>query len=258
MREGIRTLIVDDEPLAREGLRLLLSKDGDIDIVGECRNGKEALRALRQQDVDLLFLDVQMPGLNGFDVIASLPPSSIPAVIFVTAHDRYALKALKVHAVDYLLKPYTDDDLREALLHAKENIRLKRLAPVTEQILALARGSDAVAQGEFLTRLPVASGPGFRFIQTGDVDWFGAADDYVEAHAGGKTHLLRETIAELERKLDPARFIRIHRSTIVNIDRIREIRPFFSGDSVVLLTDGSELRLSRSRKPAVTRILRLP
>jgi two-component system LytT family response regulator len=239
----IRTLIVDDEPLARQRLRALLEDDPDIDILGECGDGKQALAELRQQRPDLVFLDVQMPVLDGFGVLEELAGAVMPVVIFVTAHDRYALKAFEVHALDYLLKPFDRDRFGAALTRAKTQVHQGRTGALDERLLDLLQ---SVPSRRALTeRLVVKSGGRVTFVRIEDIDWIEAAANYVRLHVGKENHLLRESMSGLEGKLDTARFVRIHRSTIVNIERIRELQPAFHGDYVIILQDGTELALSR-------------
>lgn len=223
----IRTLIVDDEVLARRNIAILLGRDPEIDIVGECSSGKEAIQAARTIAPDLMFLDVQMPDCDGFDVLTSLGGAWPAAVIFVTAYDRYALKAFEVEALDYLLKPFDDARFYRSLARAKEQIR--------------RRSSGAPAAH----RLIVKSAGRVSFIGASEIDWIEAADYYACLHVGGKTHLVRKSLANLERELDPSAFCRVHRSAIVNLKRVSELRVNENGDYQVVLKDGSELRLSR-------------
>jgi two-component system LytT family response regulator len=264
----IRTLIVDDEPLARQRVRKLLEADSDISILGECSDGKQAVAELRKLRPDLVFLDVQMPVLDGFGVLQSLVGTEMPVVIFVTAHDRYALKAFEVHALDYLLKPFDKARFGAALERAKAQVRqgsavalgdrleklLQTLAPPHLQPLAFKGREETenplpraakVDAGRRLERLMVKSDGRIYFVRIDDVDWIEAAANYVRMHVGKENHLLRETLTALEMKLDPARFVRIHRSTIVNLERIRELQPAFHGDYVIILLDGTELAVSR-------------
>lgn len=243
----IRALIVDDEPLARETLALSLRSDPAISLVGAC-SGLQAVELITKERPELLFLDVQMPGVSGFDVLAAVGPEAVPVVIFVTAYDQYALKAFEVHALDYLLKPFDDRRFRETLARAKARLvgpaeRRETGARVLDLLEARDRGV-----APYVSRLLVRERDRSLFIPVGEIDWIAAADDYVELHVQGGTHLLRERLAQLEQRLDPACFVRIHRRTIVNIDRVRERRPLFRGDSLLRLVDGTELRLSRSRR----------
>jgi two-component system LytT family response regulator len=239
----IRTLIVDDEPLARQRLRRLLEADADIAILGECSDGQTAVTELRDLRPDLVFLDVQMPVLDGFGVIQALAGTALPVVIFVTAHDRYALKAFEVHALDYLLKPFDKARFAAALDRAKAQVRQGSAAALNERLAEMLQSAPGRRGPE---RLMVKSGGRIYFVRIEDIDWIEAAGNYVRLHVANEDHLLRETLSALEKRLDPARFVRIHRSTIVNLDRIREIQPAFHGDYVIVLQDGKELALSRS------------
>jgi two-component system LytT family response regulator len=240
----IRTLIVDDEPLARQRLRALLEADPDIDLVGESGDGKQAVADVRRLRPDLLFLDVQMPVLDGFGVLSALAGAAVPVVVFVTAHDSYALKAFEVHALDYLLKPFDRARFGTALQRAKAQVQQNKAGALDERLLDLlqtVQNRRPVAE-----RLVVKSGGRVTFVRIEDIDWIEAAGNYVRLHVGTEDHLLRESMGGLEGKLDANRFVRIHRSTIVNIERIRELQPAFHGDYVILLRDGTELALSRS------------
>jgi two-component system LytT family response regulator len=259
-RRAIRTLIVDDEPAARAAMRQLLADDPDVTIVGECADGKSAVAALAAAAPDLLLLDVQMPEMDGFQVLRQLPPDELPVVVFVTAFDQYALRAFDVHAVDYLLKPFDDERFRQALERAKRHVRHGRLGELSEQLLALLGGPRLLGGGNqaadggggggagYLKRLVIKSGGRITVLATGDIDWVEAQGDYARIHTGRTWHLLRETMRRLEKQLDPARFVRIHRSTIVNVERIRELQPYFRGEYVVILHDGAKLKLSRGYK----------
>lgn len=257
--EKIRTLIVDDEPLAREGLRLLVKGDSQIEIIGECTNGREAIRVLQKELPDLLFLDVQMPEINGFETLAQAQVERLPTIIFVTAYDDYALQAFEAQALDYLLKPFSDERFHIALTRAKEQIEQKRFKVQNQKLQTLLQKyqSDKLANSlnqpqpqpsGFIERLMVKAGARVFFLQTAEIDWIEAADYYVLLHVGNKSHLLRETLTELEAKLDPQQFVRIHRSTVVNIERVKELYAQGSGDYAVILRDGTTLKLSRRRR----------
>jgi two-component system, LytTR family, response regulator len=224
----IRTLIVDDEPLARQRLRRLLEADPDIVILGECGDGQQAVTDLRQLRPDLVFLDVQMPVLDGFGVLQALGGTPLPTVIFVTAHDRYALKAFEVHALDYLLKPFDKARFGAALERAKTQVRQGSAAALDERLQELLQTVQPRRSGP--ERLIVRSSGRIYFVRTEDIDWIEAAANYVRLHVGKEDHLLREGLTALEKKLDPGRFVRIHRSTIVNLERIQELQPAFHGD----------------------------
>jgi len=242
----LRALIVDDEPLARETLRLLLAEDTEMVVAGEC-SGVEAPELIARQRPDILFLDVQMPEVDGFDVLEQVGADAVPSVVFVTAFDEYALRAFEVHAVDYLLKPFDDRRFAAALSRAKETARSRRRG---EADPGLARLLEARPRRFFVrTREKVL------LIKPEEIDWIEAADYYVSLHVGGKAHLLRETMNEIEQRLDPERFFRVHRSAIVNVDRVREMHPLFRGDCVLVLHDGTKLKLSRARRDAFERLL---
>ncbi|WP_437994926.1 LytTR family DNA-binding domain-containing protein [Sorangium sp. So ce185] len=262
----IRAVIVDDEPLAREGIRMLLEDDPEVAVAAESGDGPSALETIRRLRPDLVFLDVQMPEMNGFEVMASLPPGELPAVIFVTAFDRYALRAFEVHALDYLLKPFDDDRFHDALRRAKSHLRLSRMSDLSQRLLSLLQsygdpGAAAAARGragpgseppapgaDHPRRLAIKDGCRVVFLSVEEIDWIEAADYYVQIHAGGKSYLHRETMNSVEGKLDPARFVRIHRSAIVNRDRIRELRTQGRRDTVVVLAGGAELKVARSHR----------
>ena len=242
----IRTLIVDDEPAARDGIRHLLAADPEIVLAGECSNGREAAAAIRDTAPDLVFLDVQMPGLDGFGVLREVGVDRAPAVVFVTAFDQYALRAFDVHALDYLLKPFTDDRFRQSLERAKQLVRQGRLGDLSRKLAALLDHDEpAPARPRYLDRLVVKSGGKVTLLPVGEIEWIDAEGDYVRIHVGKTWHLLRETMKNLEDQLDSARFVRIHRSTIVNLEKVKELQPFFRGEYVVVLHNGTTLKLSR-------------
>jgi two-component system LytT family response regulator len=236
-------VIVDDEPLARERVRTLLSRHGDVVLVGECSDGPEAISTLRRDSPDLVFLDVQMPGCDGFDVLEAVSSGTLPAVILVTAFDQYALKAFEVHAVDYLLKPFDEGRFDRALDRARETIRQDNDDVVRERLFALL--ADLRAHDGKVERFVVKGAGRIVFLKVTDVDFIESAGNYVCLHVGAETHILRETMASIEGQLDPERFVRIHRGAIVNIDRIKELQPLFHGEFQVRLVNGTELVLSR-------------
>lgn len=248
--ERIRALIVDDEPLARERIRDLLERDPEVVVAAECRDGQEAIAAIREHSPDLVFLDVQMPEKSGFDVIAEVGVERLPVIVFVTAHDDYALRAFEVAALDYLLKPFDADRFAKTLDRAKAQIRSRQPDEFQERVLSLMEGLRA-PRG--LERLIVKTGGQLVFLKTEEVDWIQAEGNYVRLHVGAASHLVRETIQGLEASLDPARFMRIHRSTIVNLDRVREIQPLVHGEYRVVLTDGTKLTLSRGYRDRLAR-----
>lgn len=250
MTEKIRTVIVDDEPLARRNLRLLLEKDPQIEIVAECRNGHEAITAINTCAHQLVFLDIQMPEVDGFEVVAKVGPEKIQAIIFVTAFDQYALKAFEVHALDYLLKPFDDGRFLKALAKAKSQIEQRQMNQITTKLLALLeeREPKARRQKAYLTRFMIKLASRVVLLNVSEIDWIEADGNYAKLHVGRKAHLLREKMHDLEAQLDPCKFVRIHRSIIVNLDRIKEMHPHLNGDYIVVLNDGSQLKLSRSRR----------
>ena len=249
----IRTLIVDDEPEARLGLRSLLEKDDQIALIGECSGGKEALKSIALYKPDLVLLDIQMPDMNGFEVIRNVESDMLPVVIFVTAYDQYSLKAFEVHAIDYVLKPFTNKRFYEALDQAKEKIRSQKdLSKLTERMNALLARFDEQPMGisktppSYLRRIAVKEGDRITFLNVEHIDWIEAADNYICLHVGRKKYLLRSKLGDIEKQLNPNQFLRIHRSRIVRIDGIREMVPQGSGDCVLILKDGTELTSSRT------------
>ena len=240
----IRVLLVDDEPLAREMIREMLKDDPEVEVVGECVNGREAVEAIQEHNPDLIFLDVQMPEVGGFEVLEALKTVTVPHVIFVTAYDQYAVRAFEVHALDYLLKPFDSERFESAWRRAKMHILATRNGEMDQRILAILE--ELKAGSKYLERLVIKSGGRVFFLDTDDIDWIEAEGNYVSVHTGKKSHLLRETISSLEAQLDPKKFLRIHRSSIVKIDRIKELQPWFHGEYRVILLDGTQLTLSRN------------
>jgi two-component system LytT family response regulator len=249
----VKIAIVDDEPPARKTIRLLARRDPEVTVVAECRNGEEALDAVREQKPDILFLDIQMPRLDGFDVLELLGEDAPPAIVFVTAYDQYAIRAFEVHAVDYLLKPFTDERFDKALARAKDLVRRSDGGATREKLARLTASHRAFTQ-----RFMVRTAGRIVFLKAEEVDWIEAADYYARLHAGANSYLIRESMNDLEATLDPASFVRIHRSTIVNLDRVREMRPLFRGELVVVLSDGTQLRMSRSRRDELESRFRRP
>ena len=240
---AVRVLLVDDEPLVRRGMRATLDGDSELEVVGEARDGAEAVRLVRELDPDIVFLDVQMPELDGFGVLDALAGTPIPVVVFVTAFDEYAIRAFDVHAVDYLLKPFDDDRLRLALARARARLAERRRGEVDAHLEALLR--EVRGRAAFSDRLLVRNDGSITVIDADDVEWVEAADNYVRLHTSRGRLLMRETMRALEHRLDPRRFARIHRSAIVNLSRVRELQPMFNGEYVVLLASGAKLTLSR-------------
>lgn len=270
----MKVLIVDDEPIARRRVRRLLRMEEDVEVVGECAGGQEAVTAIREQRPDLVFLDVQMPDLDGFGVVAALGEEKLPAIVFITAYDEYAVRAFDVHAMDYLLKPFDPDRFRAAFVRARQHMEQvssaeagRRITSLLEQVLGEAKtgalvaanaasGSSggatatvappAPARPRYLDRLMVKHDGRVFFVKVADVDWFEASGNYVRVYVGRASHLIRETMHGIEEQLDPNQFARIHRAVIVNLDRIRELQPWFAGDYIVILRDGRQLKLSRT------------
>ena len=239
----IRTLIVDDEPLARERLAGLLAGEPDIEIVGQARDGEEAVNGIQLQTPDLVFLDVQMPQMNGFDVIEAVGSDRMPLVIFVTAYDQHALRAFQVRALDYLLKPFDRERFTDALERARRQIERDETGDLGRRLLALVK--DLRKDQPRSDRLVVKSGGRLFFLRTDEIDWIEAAGNYVRLHVGTTSHLLRETMNAIEGRLDPEKFFRIHRCRIVNMERIQELQPWLNGEYAVLLRTGTRLTLSR-------------
>jgi two-component system LytT family response regulator len=262
----VKTLVVDDEPLARQGLRVLLEADPSIELVGEAGSGAEAVRLIEERAPDLVFLDIQMPEMNGFDVVERVGAERMPVIVFVTAFDQFALRAFEVHALDYLLKPFDDARFEKALRQAKLQVEQRSVKELGERLVRLladreGRQTSAAAPAppappQHLTRLLIKTAGRVFFLKADEIDWIGAEDYYVKLHVGRKSHLLRETMGELESRLDPQKFLRIHRSTIVNVERIKELHQLFNGDYSVVLHDGTELKLSRSRREQMQSLLK--
>jgi two-component system, LytTR family, response regulator len=253
----IRTLIVDDEPMARASLRVLLGADPEIELAGECGSGADAVTAIAEQGPELVFLDVQMPRMSGFDVLAAVGDARRFVVVFVTAYDSYALDAFEVAALDYVLKPFDDRRFHRALERAKAQIRHARLDHLATELVHAVSGApgDKLATGDRIDRLIIRDGGSTLVVPFADIDWIEAADYYVQLHAGAKSYLHREPMRDLEARLDPRRFVRIHRSTIVALDRVTELRASTHGDHCVRLRDGTELKLSRSRRGRLRALL---
>jgi two-component system LytT family response regulator len=277
----VRTLIVDDERMARKRLRTLLADDADVDVVGECTNGRDAVLAIEERKPDLVFLDVQMPELDGFAVVHAVGVDRMPVTVFVTAFDQYALKAFEAHALDYLTKPFDRERFQTSLGRAKHQVRLRltttsasdttsaAIAPMTPVVPVVPVGPDAATAApgrsaaslnerlvsllsdlerrqQYPERLVVKSAGRVTFLRVDEIDWIEAAGNYVRLHAGRDAHLLHEGLAALATRLDPSRFARIHRSTLVNLDRVREVQPWFHGDAIAILRDGTRLQVSRT------------
>lgn len=247
----IRVLIIDDEPLTRRSIRRFLSGAADVEIAGECGDGEAAVAAIGEHRPDLVFLDVQMPEMSGLDVIRTVGAEAMPVVVFVTAYDRYAVPAFDANAIDYLLKPFGKERFARALARARERIAAKVNA--ADMRLALASLAGAVSP-TYADRLTAVDNGRLRLINVDDITWIGANGNYVQVHAANRTYAIRDTLAALEQKLDPRHFARIHRSTIVNVRRIKEIQPWFQGHHVVILEGGEQLRMSRYQREAAKQL----
>ncbi|GMV11710.1 MAG TPA: LytTR family DNA-binding domain-containing protein [Gemmatimonadaceae bacterium] len=265
----IRVLVVDDEPIARRRVRRMLRLEPDVDVIDEVGSGSEAIEAIRKERPDLVLLDVQMPDVDGFGVVDALGAEAMPPTIFVTAFNEYAVRAFDVNAIDYLLKPYDPERFRSAFQRARSHMERvssaeqgRKIRALLEQVIGDDRTSAALADRgpasapngmgappprvRFLDRLMVKHDGRVSFVKVSDVDWFEASGNYVRVHVGKGSHLIRETMHHIEAQLEPSMFVRIHRAVIVNIDRIKELQPWFAGDYVVLLRDGRQLKLSRT------------
>jgi two-component system, LytTR family, response regulator len=247
----LRVLIVDDEPLARRGVSLRLKSVPDIEIVGECGDGKQAVETILELAPDVVFLDIQMPGMDGFDVLAALPAENLPAVIFLTAYEQHALRAFEVHALDYLLKPVDDERFASAVVRARTLLQGATKTQLTDRILSMLESQAKRYASHFIVR----TGTRIQIVLVEDTAWIAAAGDYTELHAHGRSHLLRESMNSLEKRLDPAAFLRIHRSRIVQSRCITELRSIENGEYLVKLSDGSEHRSSRTYAKRVERWL---
>jgi two-component system, LytTR family, response regulator len=239
----VRVLVADDEPLARERLRTLLAREDWVELVGECPNGTEAIDAITRLKPDLVFLDIQMPGASGFEVIEAVGPGRMPLVVFVTAFDQYALRAFDVHALDYLLKPFDRERFHDALVRARQNLERRSNGDLERRLLELVQ--DLAPSAQRLERFVIKAGGRVFFVRADEIDWIEAAGNYVKLHVGSDAHLFRETMNSLETQLNPDTFFRIHRSHIVNIERVKELQPWFNGEYVVFLRNGTRLTLSR-------------
>jgi two-component system LytT family response regulator len=257
----IRTLIVDDEELARRGLRTLLGREADVEVVAECRNGREAIAAITRSEPDLVFLDIQMPGKTGFEVLAEVDEARCPYVIFVTAFDRFALQAFDVNALDYLLKPVNEARFRAALARARAALSGPRDEALVGRFLRMAaelrQPGAATLPVATIDRLPVKANGRIMVVRVAEIDWIEADHDYVLLHVGEKSWMLRETIASIELRLSLSGFARIHRSALVNVDRVRELRPRSKGEFDVVLRDGRQLKMTRNYRAAVERLVGL-
>ncbi|MEQ8953631.1 MAG: LytTR family DNA-binding domain-containing protein [Gammaproteobacteria bacterium] len=262
--EKLTALIVDDEDLARQGLEMRLQENKQVEVLASCRSGKEALAAIFEHEPDLLFLDIQMPGMTGFELIREIQSDILPMIIFVTAYDAFAIDAFKVHAVDYLLKPVEAERLSEAIEHALQQKASESVVEEKERLLELViniTGKSASAIDEMLEdkdadsahadRLAIKDGSSITFVPILDIDWIDAAGDYMCVHVKGQTHIMRTTMKELEARLDPSIFQRVHRSTIVNLQRVEKVSSHINGEFHLTLSCGTSLKMSRSYKEKV-------
>lgn len=258
--EKIRALIVDDEPIARRGIRRLLRAEPDVEIVGECADGREAVAVIEQQRPDLIFLDIQMPLLGGFGVVEAVGAENLPAVVFVTAYDEHAIRAFEVHALDYLLKPVDPERFQKTLARAREQAGASEVKRLDHQLSALLRSLHELkatgAQPAPVERVVIKEQGRISFLSVDEIDWLCAQGNYVQLHAGRETHLLRETVDGMERKLDPREFVRLRRSTIVRARQIKELHPLFNGEYAVILKDGTRLQSSRRYRKNLDALLK--
>jgi two-component system LytT family response regulator len=260
----MRVVIVDDEPLGRDCVRLALAGEPDVTIAAECQTGEEAIRAIEAHRPDLVFLDIQMPGMDGFAVIEQLGPERMPLIVFVTAHDMHALRAFGVHAFDYLLKPFDDGRFRAAVARARAQLDTvaagdfgRRLRTLLAEVRGVAplQGDDEAGAASRAVRFAVRQDERLFFVRAADVDYFEAAGNYVRLHVKDRAYDIRATLRSLVTQLDPARFVRVHKSAIVNLDRIREVQPWFGGDYVAILQTGARVRVSRTYARALLRTI---
>src|SRR3982751_3825610 len=255
-KASIRALIADDEALARKFIRRMLKDDQDVEIVGECSNGKEAVAMIRKQNPDVVFLDVQMPEMDGFAVLESIGIERLPEIIFTTAYEQYAIRAFELHALDYLLKPFDQTRFKEAIKYAKERLRSERRNDGQMQISALLENIKNKPQ--YVERLVIKAGGRITFLRTDEINWIEADDKYVHLHTGKARPMVRQTLSAMEAQLDPTKFQRVHRSEIVNVERIAELQPLFSGEYSILLQDGTKLTLSRNYRDKLFDLLGKP
>ncbi|HEX2207662.1 MAG TPA: LytTR family DNA-binding domain-containing protein [Longimicrobium sp.] len=249
MTEPIRALVVDDDPLSRQRIRTLLERENDIEVVGECADGAEAIPVIREERPDLVFLDVQMPGVDGFGVVDAIGPELMPVTVFASAYVEFALRAFEAYALDYLLKPFDEERFARALERARHAARSRRATP-DPRLDALVQLLRAPVRPEYPQLLAVKSGDQYRFVEVADIDWIEADGNYIRLHLGKQERLVHKTLQEMEEHLlDPAKFVRIHRSTIVNLSRIASVEPLFHRELSVALKDGTKLVCSRRYRP---------
>jgi two-component system, LytTR family, response regulator len=252
----IRALIVDDEPLARKFIRRMLKDERDIEVVGEAGNGKDAVATITKHNPDIVFLDVQMPEMDGFAVLESIQADKMPEIIFTTAYEQYAIRAFELHALDYLLKPFDHARFKDAIKHAKDRFRSEHQQEGRLQIGALLESIRN--KPEYLERIVIKAGGRITFLNTREINWIEADDKYVHLHTDNVNPMVRQTLSAMEAQLDPKKFRRIHRSTVVNIERIKELQPLFNGEHCVHLMDGTKLTLSRNYKDKLFQLLGKP
>lgn len=252
----LRCVVVDDEPLARDLLRGMLEAYSDIEVVAECADGRTALRAIRKLDPDLVFLDVQMPKMDGFDLVQELDPETMPSIVFVTAYDRYALRAFEIHALDYLLKPFDEERLDRALTRARDHLGRADRGEELSRVLALLE--DLGARDRYPDRIAIRRSDRTILQPVAEIDWLEADGKHVKFHVGDHTFAIREAMSRIERMLDPRTFLRVSRSAIVNVGRIREVQPWFHGDHVIVLQSGEQVTTTRTYRSSVNRLLGSP
>lgn len=263
----IRTLVVDDEPLAREGIMTMLNQDPEIEVIGSCADGQSAVNVIRTQRPDLVFLDIQMPKRDGFEVLAELKREERPTVIFITAYDKYAIQAFELCALDYLLKPFRDARFFAALTRAKKEIRQARATDLGEKVDHLLGYVQQLAKGtppagvapagsnDPSDRVVIKTGSDIHFIRSADIIWVESQADFIKVHTTGAAQLVRETLQSLEERLDPSKFLRIHRSSLVNLEHVRKVTPALYGDYTVLMSDETKLRLSRKNRSKLKQLI---
>jgi two-component system LytT family response regulator len=271
LNRKIRTLIVEDESSARAALRMMLDEETEINVIAECRNGREAVQIIREQSPDLVFIAVQMPGMDGFQVVEEIGRSRMPVTIFVTADDKYARRAFEAHVLDYLLKPFDRERFNDALQRAKTSLRNQMIGELSGNLFALLKDMKSLSDESFSNavsskvtdfegdgandRVIIKSKEGMYFLKIEEIQWIEAAGDYLSLHTGSRSHLIRETMGNFYAKLKPKKFLRIHRSIIVNIERIKEIRPLFKGEHIITLTNGKSLKSSRGYRRELQTLL---
>ena len=256
MKAKITALIVDDEALARKFIRRMLKEDQDVEIVGECNDGKSAVAMIQKQKPDVVFLDVQMPAMDGFAVLEGIGVDHLPEIIFTTAYEKYAIRAFELHALDYLLKPFDQTRFRDAMRHAKDRLQHRQQEEGRLQMAALLE--NVKTPSKYLGRLIIKADGRISFLSTREINWIEADDKYVHLHTAKASRMVRQTLSAMESQLDPKKFLRIHRSAMVNVERIRELEPTFNGEHVVFLEDGTKLTLSRSYRQKLFELLGKP